>query len=136
MNKEQQDKKKILIFLFEKYNGDNNKIILEMMEKKEKADRESVNTFIKNGNFKLTDYVCFWERKFPKRYTGLINPILIIRKEDIKSVRDILTKKLVSENEFNGMQVREFMNEFELDSTTSLNELNKILIANNINPFN
>lgn len=131
MNKDLQDNKKILIYLYHVFNGDNGKIITELMERKVKADRETVTNFIKEHNIKLSDYKCMWEKNFPKRYKDNLSPVMIIHVKDIKSVKAILHKIIPEYN----LTVREFINEFNLDRNISLSELNEILKENNCAPF-
>lgn len=130
--KDLQENKKILIYLYHQFNGDNGKIITELMERKVKSDRETVNKFIKDNNIKLSDYKCMWESKFPKRYQEELSPVMIIHIKDIKSVKPILDKHIDKLN----MTVRELIKEMDLSTNISLSELNEILKENNIPPFN
>lgn len=130
--KDLQENKKILIYLYHQFNGDNGKIITELMERKVKSDRETVNKFIKDNDIKLSDYKCMWEKNFPKRYKDDMSPVMIIHIKDIKSVKSILHRVIPKYN----LTVREFINEFNLDRNISLSELNTILIENNVPPFN
>lgn len=130
-----QDLKKILVVLYDKYEGDNGKIVRELVERKEKMDEATVQEYILEHNLKLTDYVVYWEKKFPKRYMNELETIMIIHKRDIKSIKNYLNYKLQSDNNFNGMLVKDLIQEFNIPKNTSLNELNKLLIDNQIKPI-
>ena len=130
-----QDLKKILVVLYDKYEGDNGKIVRELVERKEKMDEATVQEYILEHNLKLTDYVVYLEKKFPKRYMNELETIMIIHKRDIKSIKNYLNYKLQSDNNFNGMLVKDLIQEFNIPKNTSLNELNKLLIDNQIKPI-
>ena len=127
--------KKILVVLYDKYDGDNGKIVLELAERKEKMDEASVQEYIIEHNLKLTDYITFWEKRFPNRYKDDLEAMLIIHKDNIKSLRNYMNYKLHSDNNFNGMKVKGVLTEFNISRNTSLNEFNKLLIDNNIQPI-
>ena len=61
--------------------------------------------------------------------------MLIIHKDNIKSLRNYMNYKLQSDNNFNGMRVKDVLTEFNISRNTSLNEFNKLLIDNNIQPI-
>ena len=127
--------KKILVVLYFKYDGDNGKIVLELAERKEKMDEASVQEYIIEHNLKLTDYITFWEKSFPNRYKDDLEAMLIIHKDNVKSLRNYMNYKLQSDNNFNGMKVKDVLTEFNISRNTSLNEFNKLLIDNNIQPI-
>lgn len=136
VNRELQDKKKILIYLYNHFKGDNGKIITEIMDNKLKVSTEMANKFLKENNIKTSEYKCMWEAKFPKRYKDNLNPTMIIHIKDIKSAKLVMNKKLVSNNtQFEGMTVRDFLNEGDIDKNISLSQLNELLIDNGIKPF-
>lgn len=136
-NKDLLDNKKILVYLYNQFNGDNGKIITELMENNLKADMKTINSYLKENNIKLSEYKCLWEKKFPNRYKDDINPTMIIHIKDIKSAKKIMEKVLDTDNEqFVGMTVREFLLEADIDKNISLSQLNEIFKENNIKPFN
>lgn len=136
-NKDLMDKKKILIYLYHQFNGDNGKIITELMENKYKVSTKMANEFLKDKNIKTSEYKCMWEKNFPKRYLNDLNPTMIIHIKDIKSAKKVMDKLLDTDNEnFRGMTVREFLREGDIDMNISLSQLNELLIDNNIKPFN
>ena len=110
--------KKILVVLYDKYDGDNGKIVLELAERKEKMDEASVQ-----------------EQRFTNKYKDDLEAMLIIHKDNIKSLRNYMNYKLQSDNNFNGMKVKDVLTEFNISRNTSLNKINKLLIDNNIQPI-
>lgn len=136
-NKEKLDNKKILIYLYEQFNGDNGKIITELFENNLKASMVIVNQYIKDNNIRISDYRCVWEKKFPKRYIDDLNPSMIIHIKDIKSAKKVFNQTLISDDKrFSNMSVKDLIDEMGLDKNISLSQLNEILIENNIKPFN
>ncbi len=136
-NKDLMDNKKILIYLYHQFNGDNGKIITELMENNLKANMETVNKYIKENNLKLSEYKCMWEKKFPTRYKDDVNPTMIIHIKDIKSAKKVYNQFLETENaQFKGMTVREFIEACDIDKNISLSQLNELLKENDIKPFN
>ena len=142
MDKNQQMKvykmkefKKILVVLYDKFNGSNVLITAELLERKEKMDEKTVQDYIIEHNLKISDYKAFWEKKFPKRYANELEPVMIIHNRDIKSVNGYLNYKLESKNKFNGMLVKDLIKEFSLEKNISLHALNEILKNNEITPI-
>ena len=117
--------KKLLIYLFIKLNGNNDDISLELLENKLGANKETVDTFLREQKVKLTDYCVFFEQGFLKSYKqDCINPVLIYDKR----MQKVLHKKLS-----NDMLVLDFLQEFNLKKTMSYVTFLTILKDNGLN---
>ena len=133
--------KKVLIFLYEHFNGSQDLIIQEFAERRIQADRKAVNTYLKEHNIKTTDYYVFFEDKFPSEFKKASRPIMVINKHLDKSVKRFLGVKLeqdttkVGEYKFTGMTLKEFIDTTELGYEYTLREVNNILEENGIKPI-
>lgn len=57
--------KKLLVCLYMKFDGDQNLIIKELLEKNLALSESDVNKFLKENNVKLKDFCCFWDKDYP-----------------------------------------------------------------------
>jgi len=71
-----RDAKKLLIFLYEYFNGDNNAIMKEILEKNLNIAKNDVNDFIKQNKIRLKKYVTCFESNFDA------NEFVLIYKKD------------------------------------------------------
>ncbi len=130
--------KKVLIFLYEHFNGSQDLIIQEFAERKIKADVKTINTYLKEHNIKITDYYVFFEKKFPIEFKKTSRPIMVINKHQDKSVKRFLGAKLeqdttkVGGDKFAGMTLKEFIDNVDLGYEYTLREVNNILQENGI----
>lgn len=117
--------KKILIMLYETFDGDYSSIAGELLERKIQADEKSVNAYIKEHNLKISDYIAFFDSKFPMRFRDCYNPILIIKKSD-----DILPylNKIVHPLD---ISVKELFKQMDIDFTINKRQFKKICQINN-----
>lgn len=138
---EKRELKKVLIFLYEQFNGCHEKIIDEFVAKQIKADRKSVNEYLKEHNIKATDYYVFFEDKFPSEFKKVSRPIMVINKHLDKSIKRFLGAKLeqdttkVGGDKFTGMTLKDFIDTTDLGYEYTLREVNNILQENGIKPI-
>lgn len=117
--------KRILIMLYEVFDGDYSQIAGELLERKIKADEVTVNNYIKDHNLKVSDYLAFFDSHFPKRYCDCCNPILIIKKSD--SISPFLNKIVHPIN----ITVKELFKQMDIDFTINTRQFKKICQINN-----
>lgn len=138
---ENREYKKLLVFLYEQFNGSQDKIIEEMLERKLDANRQAVNKFLKERNIRVTDYVAFFETKFPAEFKKCERPIMIINKKLDKAVRRFFNYKLEDDEtdtggtSFAGETLKDFLDEAELGYDLTVREVNSILVENGIKPI-
>lgn len=72
--------KKLLIVLYEKFDGDCTKIVQELLEKNLNLSEAQVNDYIKKSKIKLTDYHCGWEKRYPKKLLEKDVPVIIYKR--------------------------------------------------------
>lgn len=135
---ENREYKKLLVFLYEQFNGSQDKIIEEMLERKLDANRQAVNAFLKERNIRVTDYVAFFETKFPAEFKKCERPIMIINKKSDKAVRRFFNYKLDLDDDgtsFAGKTLKDFLDETELGYDLTVREVNSILVENGIKPI-
>ena len=125
MRNENTKYKRMLVYLYEKFDGDYTKIMEELFEKRVKADEKAVNKYIKNNNLLLSNYIAFFEQSFPNKYKDCLNPILIICKND--RIENLLDKQVQPI----GITVKSLLDEMELDYVINKRQLKKILDVNN-----
>ena len=133
--------KKLLVYLYENFNGSQDLIIGEMLERKLNADRKTVNDYLKEHNIRVTDYTAFFETKFPAEFKKVERPILIINKKLDKAVRRFFNYKLEDDGtdnggtSFAGETLKDFLDEVELSYDLTVREVNLILVENGIKPI-
>ncbi len=134
---ERRELKKVLIYLYETFNGSHDLIIQEMAERKICADRKTVNEYLKEHNIKATDYYAFFENKFPAEFKNVSRPIMIINKKLDKMARRYFNYKLEDNGnkQFSGKTLKELLDELDIGYELTIREINNILIENQIKPI-
>lgn len=133
--------KQTLVYLYEKFEGNQELIIKELVENNLKPSIKDIKEFIRVNHLHLTNYTCFWEKSFPKALKEGDEYILIIHNKLDKSVKKFLNYEL--EDDFNnpnggtsyyGQTLKEFLDESGLKHNITLREANEILLENGIKP--
>lgn len=133
MEPKNQDKKKILVYLYEHFNGDQNKILMELIENNLKPSMEVVNEFIKSRGIKLTNYTALWENEFPKQFRYEYDIFIYYNK--IEKYLDVVLEDDNTPNggvSYQGQTLREFLDEIGVGQHISVPKANKILVENGI----
>ena len=77
-------KRKMLVYLYNYFDGDNAKIIDEFCSnklfKEGKTDIKLVNKYLKDNNIKTTDYVTFLDKEFKVEEMDPTKPIIVYKK--------------------------------------------------------
>lgn len=81
--------KKLLIYLYIYFNGNQKKIIKELLEKNEKITQKQVNDYFKNNRV-LKDYITiFDDALYPEVLKEkLDDPILVFKKSELESYKN------------------------------------------------
>lgn len=138
---EKRELKRVLIYLYEKFNGSQDLIIQELAERQITADKKTVNQYLKEHNIKATDYYAFFESKFPSEFRDVSRPIMIINKKLDKSVKRFLGYKLQMTNNskigqtYNGKPLKDFLYDTDISQELTIRELNSILVENDLAPI-
>ena len=137
---DKREMKKLLIYLYETFNANHDKIIAEMVERKIKADIKTVNEFIKSNNIRLTDYYVFYESKFPAEFKNVSRPIMVINKKLDKMVRRYFNYKLEADGtqgnkNFDGETLKHFLDELDIGYELTVREVNSVLQDNGLKPI-
>lgn len=76
-------KRKMLVYLYNYFDGDNAKIIDEFCSnklfKEGKTDIKRVNKYLKDNNIKTTDYVTFLDKEFKVEEMDPTKPIIVYK---------------------------------------------------------
>lgn len=77
-------KRKMLVYLYNYFDGDNAKIIDEFCSnklfKEGKTDIKLVNKYFKDNNIKTTDYITFLDKEFKVEEMDPTKPIIVYKK--------------------------------------------------------